>query len=332
MSSDFPYLEPVDGLVYALILNGQGGSRQIGWDELKAWRPEQGPLWAHVDRSHPKVQAWLYEESGLDSINAGALLREDTRPRAEFGSGESLLLMMRGLNFNEGDDPTDLVSLRAWVEPGRLITLRKRHVLAAKDCREALSKGKGARSIPELLRRIAERINYRFESAIDAVDNELADLEILADARRKQFPEQKLSGIRRDAVELRRYLAPQRDMFAHLRGMSPPWLFGKHKDAWRELSNIATHYVEELDNIRERAAILQDQRAARLSQAMNRTIYAMTLMTGLFLPLTFITGLLGINVGGIPGADSPLGFHIVSGVLLVLAVGQLLVFRRLRWL
>ena len=65
---------------------------------------------------------------------------------------------------------------------------------------------------------------------------------------------------------------------------------------------------------------------------MNRIMYRFTVITGMFLPLTFLTGLLGINVGGIPGSESPIGFFIACGLMILLALGQLLLFRRWRWL
>lgn len=325
------YIEPDQGLVYAYALDGKGGGRRLDWDGLRAWKTEDGPLWVHLDRTDEQAQAWLTGDTGLDPINAEALLREETRPRVELVGPESVLLLMRALNFNVGADPDDLVSLRIWVEPRRLVTLRHRHVQAARDCRIALDAGRGARSVPELLRLITERINYQFESSIDEMDDSLAVIETRVDEHQR-FDHGALTAVRREAVELRRFLAPQRDMLVHLRGLNLVWLFGRHKDAWRELANITTHYVEELDNIRERAAIVNDQLNSQSNQLMNRTIYAMTLMTGLFLPLTFITGLLGINVAGIPQADHPSAFYAVCAFLLVVAGVQLLIFRRLRWL
>ena len=91
-------------------------------------------------------------------------------------------------------------------------------------------------------------------------------------------------------------------------------------------------YLEELELIRERVGLVLEAESRRLGERMNRIMYRFTVITGMFLPLTFLTGLLGINVGGIPGSESPIGFFIACGLMVLLALGQLLLFRRWRWL
>ena len=89
--------------------------------------------------------------------------------------------------------------------------------------------------------------------------------------------------------------------------------------------------LEELELARERAALVLESEDRRRSERMNRTMYRFGIITCIFLPMSFITGLLGINVGGIPGSDSPYGFLFASLIVLGLAAGQWLLFRRLRW-
>ena len=64
---------------------------------------------------------------------------------------------------------------------------------------------------------------------------------------------------------------------------------------------------------------------------MNRTMYRFGIVTGIFLPMSFLTGLLGINVGGIPGSENPHGFLMACGLMVVVAVAQMWLFKRLRW-
>lgn len=112
---------------------------------------------------------------------------------------------------------------------------------------------------------------------------------------------------------------------------SEPWF--KEEDAlyWNELSNRLILHLEELELTRERIGLVLETEHRRRNERMSNTMYILAVITGFFLPMTFVTGLFGINVGGIPGAEQPYGFIIASLSLATLAVGQWLFFRWLRW-
>ena len=93
-----------------------------------------------------------------------------------------------------------------------------------------------------------------------------------------------------------------------------------------------TRLVEEVDATRQRAAVVQDELANQLAEQANQRIYLLTVITAMFLPLTLVSGLFGMNVGGIPLADNPFGFIITNGILLVVAIGSLLLARRQGWI
>ena len=99
-----------------------------------------------------------------------------------------------------------------------------------------------------------------------------------------------------------------------------------------EIGDRTLRFVEDLDSARDRAAVAQDELNSRLSEQMNKTMYVLSLVAGIFLPLGLLTGLLGINVGGMPGIESAWAFSIVCLVLVVTAISQMLFFRRKGWL
>jgi zinc transporter len=78
--------------------------------------------------------------------------------------------------------------------------------------------------------------------------------------------------------------------------------------------------------------VTQEELAARLSEQMNRNTYMLSVVAGVFLPLGLLTGLLGINVGGIPGTENPNAFVIVCVTMVVLAAAMWWFFRRFRML
>ncbi len=90
-------------------------------------------------------------------------------------------------------------------------------------------------------------------------------------------------------------------------------------------------YIEELEALKERAAVIQEEITNRATEAMSNRMYVLSIVATIFLPLGFFTGLLGINVGGIPGTQSNLAFLIVCVVLIVVVAIQVWVFRKNRW-
>ena len=90
-------------------------------------------------------------------------------------------------------------------------------------------------------------------------------------------------------------------------------------------------YIEDLDSARERAAVTQEELSSRLSEQMDKRMYLLSVVAVIFLPLTFLTGLLGINVEGIPGAKHEWAFFIVCSVLVGFLILMFSFFRHKRW-
>ncbi|MFF7708408.1 CorA family divalent cation transporter [Pseudomonas sp. NPDC007930] len=322
------------GLVYALVLDGQGGARGLRYSELASLQlaPEQS-LWLHWDRSHPEAQAWLRRDSGLNEFVCDLLLEENTRPRLVPLPESELLLFLRGVNLNPGAQPEDMVSVRIYAQAQRVVSLRLRQLRATDEMIALLMAGKGPRTASELVLYIAQRLTERVQELVTGLTETLDSEEDRIDADECYEPEHgSLLQLRRRAAGLRRFLAPQRDIYGQLARIRLPWFVEDDGDYWNELNNSLTRQLEELELSRERVALLLEAEDRRLGERMNRTMYRFGVITGIFLPMTFLTGLLGINVGGIPGSSSPYGFFATCALLLLLAAGQWWMFRRLRWL
>ena len=321
------------GLVHALVLDGKGGAHTIARTELDALQlqPEQS-LWLHWDRSHPQTRSWLMRESGLSEFACELLLEENTRPRLLPMADEQLLLFVRGVNLTPGAEPEAMVSVRIFSQSRRLISLRLRPLRASDEILQLLEQGRGPKSASELLLLMGELLTEKVQGLVSDLA-ELVDVEEeKVESDERHTPEQgSLQQIRRRAAGLRRFLAPQRDIYAHLSRSKWAWFADADADYWNELNNSLIRYLEELELTRERAALVLESEDRRRSERMNRTMYRFGIITCIFLPMSFITGLLGINVGGIPGAQNPYGFLFACLVVLGLAVGQGWLFRRLQW-
>ncbi len=319
-----------EGLLHAYRLDGQGGCEILSWDDLPQAGDPQRPLWIHLDRTAVRARCWLERDSGLNSFLCEALLSDESRPRCT-AFPEGTLLILRGVNLNPGEDPDDMISLRLWITPTRVISLRRMRINAIDDVRQVLLGGHGPTSLGGLVVMLIERLIDNMEPVLDELEDFMSELEdavMEADAQLRG----RISNCRRQVISLRRHIAPQRDALAHLTVEDLEWLTQQQRWHLRESIDQIIRYVEDLDMLRERSAVLQDTLLNRLSEQLNRNMYLLSIVTTLFLPLSFVTGLLGINVGGIPGSQSSIAFAVVCGLILLAGIGEYWLFKRLRLL
>jgi len=324
-------------LICAYVLDGNGGAAPLDWPGVNDWTAESGPIWVHLDCAHENTDAWLRSHSGLDTFVIDGLLAEESRPRCD-GYDDGILLVLRGVNLNPGAEPEDMVSIRIWINEHRIISTRFRRLMAVQDIRDQLAVGKGPISTGHLVARLAASLTERMGPVIENLSDQLDGLEdqlIGADKGEDldlRDVRYELIDCRQVAISLRRYVAPQREALNRLAQLEEPWLDDRMMGRLRETVDRVTRITEELDEVRERSAVVQDELANRISQRMERTMYTLTVVATIMLPLGFFTGLLGINVGGIPGTDTGWAFWAVCGGLVTMVVIEVLIMRRFKWL
>jgi zinc transporter len=318
------------GLVKAYLLDGRGGGRRVGWSEVRAWRPAGEPLWMHLDYSCEDARRWMAEDSGLDEVTREALLADDPRPRV-LAVGDGLVIIVRGVNHNAGADPEDMISLRFWVDAHRLISLRHRRVRATQALADHIDRGRAPRNTGDMVIALVEHIHDRIGETVDRIDDAADTMETKVLDGGDRDLRRGLAELRRAAIAIRRHIAPQRDMLARLQAEPAAWLDTSHRARIRECYDRLTRSIEELDAARDRALVTQEELANRVSEMINQRLYALSLITALFLPLSFITGMLGVNLGGIPGTTWRWGFLTLCGAMVVLVALQVWFYRRKRW-
>lgn len=320
-----------EGIVFACVLNGQGGSRAPTDAELRSTIPADGVLWIHMDYRNAGAAQWLREQSGINSLAVSALLDEDSRPRmVQFDTG--MLLILRGVNFNEGSHPEDMVSVRIWADARRVITTRRRKVRSPREIYEQLQQGDGPHTSGELLVRLANRLDAHIELVVENIAEEIDAAEARHSSGTESSYRGEFSQLRRKTASLRRYLSPQRDTLERLSRVSSELLNEHQRNSLREEADEITRHLEDLDLTRERAMVAQEELLNRLALEQNSRMYVLSMVAAIFLPLSFLTGLMGMNVAGLPGTQSPVAFAIICVLMIITAVLILVFFRWRKWL
>lgn len=319
-------MSETDGLIFAVVFDGKGGGREVGWDEISSWKPADGTLWLHINTDGPRANDWVRNDSGVAPAVADTLLQPgDHRPRIQ-ADDATMFAILRGVNFNPGADPEDLIGLHMWIEESLIISVRRRRVRSGQAIRERLAAGEGPRNAGEFLVTVSGLLLEPLGEQVEQIDDQIDAIEEAVVQESYQEVRGQLREARQLTIALRRYLSPQRDALAKLSTTKVKWLSDDNRAYMREIADSTTRYVEDLDSLRERASVIQEELTTQLAERTNKTVYVLTIFSAVLLPAALLTGLFGINVGGMPWVKSDAGFWIILGgvpVLAVLVIGYL---------
>ena len=309
------------------ILIGDGPFRRLTVEEAEAYRGP-GFLWLHLHGWDEADFQLLKRQDHIPHIAATALVAIETRPRCdriEFGA----ILNLRGPGENDPEDSDKLVSIRLWVHENRVTSVSRRRMTATADVMRAAEAGK-ILDPGDLVAAYARAISVELDPQVASLGDTLDDVESdLEDNRNLYRHRRTITNVRADAIAFRRFVAPDRDALTSLANMDFEWLSEEDRLHINEAANKFARMAEELEAVRERAALLHEQITDLRSEQMNQRSLYIGVLAFIFLPLTYITGLFGSNVGGIPWGEDPFGFWWVTilTVVIAVAVGAYFVWR-----
>lgn len=320
-------------LLFGRVLDGNGGGRAIEWPDVAKWKP-QAPgevLWIHLCRVQPGVYQWLQDVMEIPEPTAELLTSDETRPRA-FREGDTLVATMRGINFNPGAEPEDMVSMQLWSDGSRVITLRRDPLQTPRVTLAEIDRGAGPGDAGALVTSITEKMIARMSRSIIDMNEHIDLMEEADPSSEAALILQKIAVIRRNCLALKRHMGPQHEALGAISRDAPAWFEEHDRREIAETIERLRRYLDDIDISKESVVVLQDDLRARAAARSDRTNYLLTIIAAIFLPLGFLTGLLGINVGGMPGMESENAFWIVVGLCTGVLIMQLILFWKWKWL
>ena len=286
--------------------------------------------WTHYDFSTAEGIRAVRAEPGINDLVESALLDEDSRPRT-LVTPAGTLVILRGVNLNPGAGFEDMISVRLWANPDRVVSTGRRRLRSVESLQADIEAGKGPTNGGELICQLVSRLADFLGEAVEDLENRLDEVESHVAETRTLTRQSPFSLLRRQCARVRRYLGPQREALEQLL-RSPGDLLGpKDVAVLREEANRLTLILEDLDLVRERAMVAQEEFLGILAHEQNTRMLLLSIIAAIFLPLSFVTGLMGMNVAGLPGTVNPWAFVIVVLLMVGLAAGILFLFRLKRW-
>jgi zinc transporter len=311
------------------LLVDAGAVRRLSVDEAAQYAGP-GFLWIHLEGKDETDLAYLKAQEDVPDIAAHALVATETRPRCD-QIEDGALVNLRGPGDVDPDDSDRLVSIRMWVRGNRVVSLSRR-MMGATAAVIAMAEAGKIRDAGDLVADYAREISRQLDPQVAALGDELDQCESeLEDGNLYRLRSQ-IARIRSEAIAFRRFVAPNRDALTELARLDFDWLAEDDRLHIREAADRFARMAEELEAVRERAALLHEQLTDLRAEQLDQRSLLISIVAFIFLPLTFITGLLGMNVEGIPFAQHPWAFWGVVAFCVLIGAAVLTWFVFERWL
>ena len=321
------------GLLYAWLFTPGAPPRAIGAEAAAAWLAQEPPApgfaWLHFNLAHAGSEKWLRRHLDLSAVFYEALHDGTASTRIDYAD-DSLVAVLNDVVFDFAWDAADIATLWLSAGPRLLVSGRNKPLRSVDRLRAAVKRGDEALRSPvellvHLLRDEADvliAIVRELAARVDSIEDHLL-------ANRLEASRSQLGNYRRLLVRLQRLLAPEPSALFRLLNRPPRWLAEQDLLDLRQSTEEFSTVLSDMAALQERIKLLQEEIAARVNEQTNRSLFVLTTVSVLALPINLIAGLFGMNVGGIPFAGHPHGFAVV--VLIVLSctgLAALLVTRR----
>lgn len=311
------------------VIAGDGPIRCLSDEEAAAY---SGPgfVWIHIEGTDDEGLALLAGQA-IPDVASNALVATETRPRCDV-IDEGALINLRGPAAEKLDDTDRLVSIRMFIRAGKVNSVTRRPLSATDLVRTQMEHG--TISDPgDLVAAFARAISKQLDPQVAALGDALDDCESeLDDSRALYGLRTTIAKIRSEAIAFRRFVAPNRDALETLAELEFEWLSDEDRLHIREAADRFARMTEELEAVRERSALLHEQLTDLRGEQMENRSLVISIVAFIFLPLTFVTGLLGMNVEGIPYAKEGWAFWGVVGFCFLIGALVLGWFMWRHWL
>jgi zinc transporter len=298
--------------------------------DIKAAMDATGQLiWIHLTSNNELAQSWLSETAGLPDYVVDVLTTTESRPRCD-ALGEGAFLNLRGRSNEEMTTSDPLASVRIYALAGRVFSVTRRTLTAVSDVVKAVEGGTIA-DPGDLIAEFASAITEELDPEVGDLGDQLDDCEADLDADKVFELRRKVTKVRSTAIGYRRFVQPQRAALEKLAALPCDWLHGDDRLHLNSAADRAARMAEELEAIRERSALMHEALTDLRAEQIDSRSLLISIVALIFLPLTFLTGLYGMNVGGLPFAKEPWAFDVIGGICIAITVGIIGYFSVKRW-
>lgn len=303
----------IPGFLHLLPLNGSG-------------------QWLHMCIHHQETASYLMDELGLDDLIVAALVEEDTRSRLRVHD-EGIMVLLKAMRAEDHTMPRaeNMVSMRIWLSSSSVVSTREADAGPILEVAASLAANSGPATPGDFLVDLIEQHLKSVERFVEQMEDKTVLVGSMVTRYDVELACPKMTEIDINISESLRHLSPQRAILENLSNLQHKLLTNRGRARIDDALVHLLRSLEALHSMRERIDILNHQIGRIQDRRLSRSTYIFAAAATIFLPLTFLTGLFGVNLMGLPFSHSPHGFWnlvTASGSIVVVA---LVIFSICRW-
>ena len=319
------------GLICGFVFGPDGVGRSLGTEQALQWlaqsAQQSGFVWLHFNLAHVNAEKWLRQHLALSDVFYETLREASRSTRVELDDG-TLVAVVNDVHYDFSFEPSDISTLWLSVSEKLIVTARMQPLRSVDRLRDAVRRGTPIASSVALLVHLMHDQGDVLANIVREITTRIDTIEDKLLAGRLETKRADLGVSRRLLVRLQRLLAPEPAALFRLLKKPPAWISEADIEDLHQSSEEFNVALSDMAALQERIKLLQEEIAGRVAEANNRSLFVLTVVTVMALPINIIAGLLGMNVGGIPLAEHPAGFWIVVAVIVSFtAVAAWIVFR-----
>jgi zinc transporter len=322
------------GLICGYVFEDQQAGKPIHTKDVLAWLSNPKLLqkttflWLHFNLSNASTEKWLHEHTASPEEFYESLHQGSRSTRIEHAD-QHLIAVVNDVLHDFSFDPSEIATLWINLSNNIMISARRKPLKSVDHLRSAVNAGESFQSATELLTHLlrdqADVLTGIVKNAITKID----DVEDHLLSERMSKKRAKLGELRRLLVRLQRLLAPEPAALFRLLQKPPTWMAETDVHELRQSTEEFSVVLSDMASLQERIKLLQEEIAAHVGEQNNRSLFVLTIVTVLALPINIIAGLMGMNVGGVPLAQNDSGFWIIVAIVASFtAVAGWLAFKR----
>ncbi|HTJ99973.1 MAG TPA: CorA family divalent cation transporter [Bordetella sp.] len=310
---------------------GNGQPVRLNWADIQD-APPAAPgefTWLHLKIADSRIHDWLEQAQDIPEAARVFLAGRDTRPRLHVtDDGVYGLLVDMKMDTDAQDDEKGV--LHFFMDGTRLITVRTRALHSTDRLRRLIEEGADYDCTLNLLAGLLQCLHEGFLEKLEALTDEVDDIEASVLSDRQEADRSALSAVRRQLAEFRRYINPERNILGRLCTLGHHWADSQAQDHLAQVIDALHGLAGTIDALYERAKLLQEEIASQMAEEMNRNLMVLSILTALLMPGTLLSGIFGMNMADVPGLQAPGAFWWVLCLMAALGAGMLLLLKKLK--